>query len=224
MNWVSIFITICMLLTLGCLGQTANSPLIEPPTLTAPPIILTNQSVSLNNDNILLHLHDNYAKEYVSGVMVKDDSSTLLIDLNGTILPRVSLSLGNYTIIVQHNGENVRIPFIVDDDLYRQLESANEYTISFNGKELDYRFFALIDQNGNPLMATLSLDGKDLGVSDDKGAIVVDYTYLHPGNLTFTWYSSGQISGVWELDYTSDDMSYLFIPVPVNTEDKNTTR
>ena len=177
------------------------------------------------NDNItIFRLYDDRTQKHVPGTLINENQGRIQIPTDGAEIPRDMFKEGPYMINISHRGGYVFLPFVVDKERLEELKQTYEYTLRFDSTDLDKRFFTVIDENTIPLMGVLSLDGEELGVTDEYGVITVNITKLHPGKMLFTWYSRGRIPASWELEYIESDMRYLYLQIPVTkAQDKTST-
>jgi hypothetical protein len=135
----------------------------------------------------------------------------------GAILAKKDIVGGRYSVLVDYEGTVVSIPLELDHDRVSQMNTSKQYVMEVDGPELRNRYFMVIDKDETALAGMLSLDNVTVGVTDEEGIIQVGYGTLHPGTMAFTWIKNGRPQGMWELDYTSEDVQYLYFKIPIDT-------
>jgi hypothetical protein len=201
----------------GCVSQTqyaeTTTTQIEETTTTrtAPP-----SAVAFDNGTIIFRLYDTYANQQVNGMLLCPNRTFYDIGVGNHTMPKAAFSNSEYAIVMRHMGTEVFMPLNIDLDRLDLIRNASEYTVRFDSRELNSRFFQVFDQDSNALQGILRLDNVTLGSTDRDGIVSVDYGLLHPGTLMFIWYDKDRAAGSWELTYLEKDMRYLYLRIPVN--------
>jgi hypothetical protein len=210
------YVALLVLVVSGCVSQaqyggaqTSQEP--EPATTQ------TTESAAPVDDGVVFRLYDVYSDRQVDGELLTPNSTVYDIGRQNRTIPKTAFSNSEYAIRLTHIGREVFMPFNIDLDRLDTIRNASEYTVKFDQRELDSRFFQVFDQDSNPLMGVILLDNVTLGSTDIDGVVSVDLSILHPGTLTFVWYDNDRAAGSWELTYLETDMRYLYIRIPVNT-------
>jgi len=169
----------------------------------------------IGNQTLILRIIDYQRGGYVPGVFVSPvEGERTDIKAEGAEIKVGRLIVGTYYVGVEHEGDIVYFPFQVDEEALNVLRNIDEYDFQFYRSEFSNRYFTVSDEDNSRLQGFMALDDVEIGSTDENGWIVVNYTELRPGNLTFAM--EGTRRG-WVYNYTKVDMQYLYFDIPVKT-------